>query len=43
MTRRAHSWITISLLIAALLGGAYLIVERNPAPSEADAPSGFMH
>ncbi len=43
MTRRAHSWITISVLIAALLGGAYLIVARNPAPSGADTPTGFMH
>ena len=42
MTRRTHSWITIAALIAALLGGAYLIVQNNPTPS-ADSPSGFMH
>jgi len=31
------------VLIAALLGGAYVIVDRNQPTGSTDTPSGFLH
>jgi hypothetical protein len=31
MTKRWHGWIALAILIAAMLGSAYLIVDRNHA------------
>jgi hypothetical protein len=46
MTNRAHGWIVLVVLIAAVLGSAYTIVERNsPAlnSSTAVTSSGTFH
>jgi len=46
MTNRAHGWIVLAVLITAVLGGAYMIVERNsPAlnSSTAVTSSGAFH
>jgi hypothetical protein len=42
MTRKRLTPIILAILIAAVLGGAYLIVAANGSPT-VDVPSGFMH
>ena len=46
MTRPTRTHFVLALLIAALLGGAYVIVQRNNAAmgrSEGAAPAGVLH
>jgi CHASE3 domain sensor protein len=45
MTRKTFARFIVVVLIAAVLGGAYLIVANNKtaAMSERETPSGFLH
>lgn len=46
MSKRALSWTAIAVLIAVVLGGAYLIVARNNPALNASAgatPAGVFH
>ena len=46
MTRRRHGWTALAILIAAMLGSAYLIVDRNHAAmggGEQTPTAGIMH
>jgi hypothetical protein len=43
MTKRTFTWILLTMLIGAALGGTYLIVERNNAHAGEETPAGFFH
>ena len=46
MTRPTRTHLVLTLLIAAVLGGAYVIVERNNAAmgqTDGAVPSGMLH
>jgi hypothetical protein len=43
MTTRMLVRILVALLIAAVLGGASLIIVRSGAVADADVPAGFVH
>jgi hypothetical protein len=43
MTTKTLVWATIVIVIAALLGGASLIVATNGAGTGVAAPVGFLH
>jgi hypothetical protein len=46
MTKQRVTWIVLTILIGAALGGAYLIVEKNEAAmktSGEQVPAGFLH
>jgi len=43
MTRKTLSLIAVAILIAAVLGGASLIIAKNNAGSGAETASGFFH
>ena len=43
MKKRLLTWITLAVLIGAMLVGAYLIVEKNNRGSEVEKPAEFFH
>jgi hypothetical protein len=43
MTTKTLARIIVAILIAAMLGGASLIIARNNTGSGAETPSGFFH
>jgi hypothetical protein len=43
MTTRMRVWMLVALLIAAVLGGASLIVANNRGGADADVPAGVVH
>ena len=43
MTKKTLAHAILTLVIAALLGGASLIIARSGAGGRAEAPAGFVH
>jgi hypothetical protein len=43
MTRRTVVWILVLAVVATMLGGASVILTRNPGTQLQDAPTGFLH